>query len=290
MSNEISNEEPSTTGIVHSDGAGNAETDQARPASTPQEHGFTLRYLSSVSVGESYQQDIEPAVAPGPELVRDVMVTAVVVAHEGALFKEIVDALIRNRVSAVPVIDAQRRVLGVVSEADLLLRVSRAHLAMPRGHHLSGRGEERGKLHAATARELMTSPAVVISPRAGIADAAWQAAHARVRRLPVVTDDGVLVGIVTRSDLLRTFLRDDEQIREDILQNLLIGAFDMDPSRIVVAVDEGVVTLSGKLERSSVAVAIVDAVSGVSGVVDVVDALTYAVGDAPLPAAAAVVY
>jgi CBS-domain-containing membrane protein len=111
-----------------------------------------------------------PAVPHGPELVRDVMVTSVVAAPEQAVFKEIADALIRNRVSAVPVIDADRRVVGLVSEADLLARVSRAHLSLPRSHGLSARREERRKLHAATARELMTSPAVVITPHAAITD------------------------------------------------------------------------------------------------------------------------
>lgn len=249
---------------------------------------YTLRYLSAVAGGEPHPPGAEPPVPRGHELVRDVMATAVVAAHEGAVFKEIVDALIRNGVSAVPVIDADRRVLGVVSESDLLVRVSGTHLTMPRGHRLSGRSEERVKLHASTAHELMTSPAVVTSPTTAIPEAAGHALRSRVRRLPVVDDDGVLVGIVTRSDLLRAFLRPDEQIRTDVRQNVIVGAFILDPEAIDVVVEEGVVTLRGELERKAVAVDLVDAVRGVSGVVDVIDELTCQI-EHTLPAAPATV-
>ena len=241
----------------------------------------TLRYLSAVVAREAHRPGAEPPVPPGPERVRDVMVTSVVAAHEGAVFKEIVAALIRNRVSAVPVIDGDRRVLGVVSEADLLARVSSAHLALPRGHRLSAPSEERRKLHAATARELMTSPAYVIAPHAAISEAAWHAARSRVRRLPVVDDDGVLIGIVARSDLLRPFLRPDEEIRRDITQNLIIGAFMLDPNSVLVKVDEGVVTLGGQVELRSVAFELFENVCSWSGVVDVTDELTYQTDDTP---------
>jgi CBS-domain-containing membrane protein len=250
----------------------------------------TLRYLSDVVAREAHRPGVPPPVPHGPERVRDVMVTAVVAAHEGALFKEIVVALVRNRVSAVPVIDADRRVLGVVSEADLLARVSKAHLALPRGHRLSAHSEERRKLHAATASELMTAPAYVIAPHASIADAAWHAARNRVRRLPVVDENGVLVGIVTRSDLLRGFLRPDEDIRDDITQNLIVGAFLLDPGSVEVSVEEGVVTLRGQVDRRSIALEIVDNVRDWSGVVDVDDKLTYKIDDTEPTSMPAVLY
>lgn len=249
----------------------------------------TLRYLSDVA-REAHRPGFRPPVPAGPERVRDVMVTSVVAAHEGAVFKEIVDALIRNRVSAVPVIADDRRVLGVVSEADLLARVSKAHLTLPRGHRLSAHSEERRKLHAATASALMTSPAYVIAPHASIADAAWHAARNRVRRLPVVDDNGVLVGIVTRSDLLRGFLRPDEDIRDDITQNLIVGAFMLDPNSVEVSVEEGVVTLRGQVERRSIALEIVDNVRNWSGVVDVDDKLTYQTDDTQPTSVPAVLY
>jgi CBS domain-containing protein len=274
------------TGAETGSSAGNPA--QSGPVSDT--YDSTLRYLSAVVAREARRPGVESPVPHGPERVRDVMVTSVVAAREGAVFKEIVDALIRNRVSAVPVIDADRRVLGVVSEADLLARVSKAHLALPRGHRLSAHSEERRKLHAATARELMTSPACVIAPHAAITEAAWHAARSRVRRLPVVDDNGVLVGIVSRSDLLRPFLRPDEEIGDDITQNVIIGAFMLNPNSVFVEVDEGVVTLRGQVERRSVAVELVDNVCSWSGVVDVIDELTYKINDALPGTVPAVLY
>jgi len=255
---------------------------QVEPRSTRASDAYesTLRYLSAVSAHEPHRPGWQSPTPVGPQLVRDVMVTGVVAAHEGAVFKEIVDALARNRISAVPVIDVDRRVIGVVSEADLLARVARTHFALPKGHHVSARGEERRKLHAATARLLMTSPAVVISPDAPIATAAWHAARCRVRRLPVVDDAGVLVGIVTRGDLLRGFLRPDSEIKDDIVQNVVHGAFILDPSSIEVGVKEGVVTLNGHLEHKHLADELIEAVRDVTGVVDVdAGALTYRYDD-----------
>jgi CBS domain-containing protein len=228
----------------------------------------TLRYLAAAAREESGRHG--PGSAPtGPELVRDVMVAGVVAAHEEAAFKEIVAALARNHISAVPVVDHDRRVVGMVSESDLLARVSGGHLVLPRGHRLSGHAEVRTKLHAATAHELMTSPAVVTTADTHIADAARKAADARVRRLPVVDRDGALIGIVTRTDLLRPFLRADSEIREDIAKNVLLGSFLLDPRSVEVEVTEGVVTLRGQLERRFLVDALIESIHAVSGVVDV---------------------
>lgn len=180
--------------------------------------------------------------------------------------------------------DAQRHVVGVVSESDLLARVSGGHLARPRGHRFSAHAETRSKLHAATARELMTAPAVTTTPDTHIADAARKAADSRVRRLPVVNAAGVLVGIVTRADLLRPFLRPDEEIRDDIAKHV-VGSMVLRPFDVEVKVDEGVVTLSGQLERKLMTNTLVESVRGVAGVVDVDDiALTYRIDDTPLAA------
>ena len=119
--------------------------------------------------------------------VSAVMVRGVVAAREQARFQDIVQALARNHVGAVPVLDEQRRVVGMISASDLLAH-SRPMLT-------------------ATARELMTAPAVVTTADATVESATRLAAHKRVQRLPVVDADGVLVGIVARADLLRVFLR-----------------------------------------------------------------------------------
>lgn len=222
------------------------------------------------------------------DLVRDVMTRGTVAAHEEAVFKEIVDALSRNRISAVPVVDEGRKVIGVVSESDLLTRVVGETGTPPRGHRRT-RADTRRKLQASTAKELMTSPAVTVTEDTTVAEAARIAARARVRRLPVVDRDGVLAGIVTRADLLRVFLRDDSDIRRDVEQLIRYGT-ELDPAAIDVDVEEGVVTLGGDVERKLQAVRLVAGIRAISGVVDVEDGLHCHIDDTRLPPMRATLY
>jgi CBS domain-containing protein len=249
----------------------------------------TLRYLATEAYADPDGPDeSDPApprsMAPtGAAFVGDVMVTGVVAAHEGAVFKEIVDALVRNHISAVPVIDSRRRVIGIVSEADLLARVC-GRVTHPRGHRLTAHREQRAKMHAETARELMTSPPVVTTPHATIEEAARICARARVRRLPVVDPHGVLVGIVTRGTLLQPFLRPDDEICEDIQKNVITSAFVMNPFDLDVHVTDGIVTLRGQVERRLLLDSLVAAVRNVAGVIDVDDSLlTYRFDDTHVP-------
>lgn len=216
--------------------------------------------------------------------VRDVMTRRVVSVEEGASYKEIVAALALIRVSAVPVVDAAGRVLGVVSESDLMTRVITGGVSRERvpGNHRERR-EIRRKSSADTAGTLMTAPSVTISPNDSIAEAARTAAIAHVRRLPVVDDQGVLVGIVTRSDLLKVYLRDDDELREHITGEVLTSRFCADPASIEVTVREGVVTLAGQLERRMQIAALVEATRAVAGVISVRDELTYRVDDKTFP-------
>lgn len=239
------------------------------------------RYLAVVGNEASGRPEGLTATRHVHDLVGDVMTRGTVAAHEEAVFKEIVDALSRNRISAVPVVDSDRKVIGVVSESDLLTRVVGETGTPPRGHRRS-RADTKRKLQASTAAELMTSPAVTVTPRTTVAEAARIAARAKVRRLPVVDDNGVLEGIVTRSDLLRVFLRDDSDIRRDVEQLIRYGT-ELDPATIGVGVNEGVVTLTGDVERRLQASRLVAGVRAVSGVVDVEDRLQSHVDDTRLP-------
>jgi len=122
----------------------------------------------------------------------------------------------------------------------------------------------------------MTAPPETIGPNASIVHAARAAAKAHVRRLPVIDDQGVLVGIVTRSDLLRVFLRGDAEI--------LTLRFCTDASSIDVTVQDGVVTLTGQLERRLLIAPLLEATRAVAGVVSAHDHLTYRVDDTVFPA------
>lgn len=207
--------------------------------------------------------------------VHEVMTRQVVTVGPDAGYKEIVDTLVDAGVSAVPVVD-EGRVVGVASEADLLHRVE---LASDAGHaRLFERRRQRDartKAAGDTAAELMTSPALTIGPDASVIEAARLMEAERIKRIPVVDGQGRLVGIVSRRDLLRGYLRPDDDIRAEISTEVLRHTLFIDPDIIDVAVVDGLVTLSGKVDRRSMAGIIGRLVRGVTGVVDVRNHLAY---------------
>ena len=212
-------------------------------------------------------------------LVRDVMTHDVICVTGDTPFKDIVDTLSKHRVSAVPVVDADQNVLGVVSESDLLAKVVAG--GDPRARIQSGlstRAQTRRKSHGEVAGELMSAPAVTVHGESSVVHAARVAAMARVRRLPVVDAHGSLVGIVTRSDLLRVFLRDDEEICTHIVA-MFDSQFCIDTTAVDIAVHDGVVTLTGEVERRLLITPLLDAVRATAGVVGVHDNLTYRFDD-----------
>jgi CBS domain-containing protein len=216
--------------------------------------------------------------------VQDLMSREVVAVDEPTPFKEIVELLARHRVSAVPVLDAAGHVTGVVSEADLLLKEEHpeAGLDAPRFERRRQR-VERAKAAGAVASELMTSPAVTIGLLATVDEAARLMHAAGVKRLPVVDPaTGALVGIVTRGDLLRVFIRPDEEIRREVVGQVILREFMMDPATYLVQVADGVVSLQGTCERRSLIPLLVRAIHGVEGVVRVDNRLGYDLDDRDL--------
>jgi CBS domain-containing protein len=211
--------------------------------------------------------------------VSSVMTARPVMAAETTSFKEIAGLLAEYRISALPVVDDAGRLVGVVSEADLLLKEAFG----PAEHHRlvesSRTRRERAKAGALLARDLMTSPAVTIGPGAPIAEAARVMHDKSVKRLPVVDEDGRVVGIVTRSDLLRIFLRPDALIREDVVEGLIVRTLWMDPKPIEVHVTSGVVELSGEVDRKSDIPVLTNMVGALDGVVGVVERLRYRYDD-----------
>jgi CBS domain-containing protein len=168
-----------------------------------------------------------------PVRVQDVMTIEVVVAQPTTPVKQVARLLADHRLSALPVVDGRGRVLGVVSQADLL-----------------GDGRPLADGQPVTARAVMTSPAVTVDPQATVTEAARRMQAAGMKRLPVVAGSGRLVGIVSRADLLRPLTRPDEEIRWAI-EELLGHELLVDPARVEVEVCDGVVSLTGRVERRS---------------------------------------
>ena len=195
-------------------------------------------------------------------VVRDVMTREVLVARPETAFREIVRLIEDKHVHALPVVDERHRVLGIVAESDLLLKeeLTEGPVRMP----FQRRG--RTRLAGTTAEEIMTSPAVTIEPDRTLGQAARILHRQHIGRLPVVEDDGRLIGIVTRSDLLTIFLRSDEDLLAAVQE--AIAAVDDAPSRAISAtVDDGIVVLRGATQFRSQVVAVADRVRRVPGIV-----------------------
>jgi len=209
--------------------------------------------------------------------VKDVMTSRVVAVRKNAPFKDIATLLTRYRVSAFPVLDDDGKVIGVVSEADLLCK--EALIAA-----MGGRPGRPGPYHddfaraaAVTAADLMTTPPVTTTPGEPAADAARLMYNAGVKRLPVVSENGHLVGIISRADVLRVYGRPDEEIGEEITKNVILHEFLKGPGCFTVTVKDGIVTLEGPgtIQQGR---EILAEVWQVEGVVSVRDRLTYPEG------------
>lgn len=212
--------------------------------------------------------------------IRDLMTRDVSTVTPETPLKEAAAVLARRGISGLPVVDPDGQVVGVLSEADVMVKQSG-----PREHHgglfawLVEPSDPTlpAKLEATTAGEAMTAPAVTISPERPVREAAVRMLEMDVNRLPVIDKAGRLVGIVSRGDLVRAFTRSDEEIRREIEADVLRRALWIeDPSSIRVTVENGVVTLEGAVANASDAELLPRFVQRVPGVVSVNAELTHA--------------
>ena len=215
--------------------------------------------------------------------VGDVMTTSVVTVKESTPLKEVAQVLIERGISGVPVVDDAGAVVGVVSEGDFLFKESGPEVV--RSHRL-GRlfGDQKAmqareqKLQATTAGEAMTSPAITVRPNQTLAEAARVMTGQLVNRL-VVIDGEKLAGIVTRADLVRAFVRADDELANTIREEVLLRIMWLDPAAFKVNVSHGVATITGHAERRSTAEAIETAIAMVPGIVGVRADITWSLED-----------
>ncbi|MDT3397260.1 CBS domain-containing protein [Streptomyces sp. B1866] len=203
-----------------------------------------------------------------PRRVSDVMTQTVVSVGRDAPFKEIVRTMKEWRVGALPVLAGEGRVVGVVSEADLLPKEEYRDddpSRMDVVRHL----REVAKAGAVTAGELMTAPAVTVRADATLAHAARLMARKGVKRLPVTDAQGLLAGVVSRADLLTVFLRSDEDLAEEVRREVVAPLFPGDPPPVHAEVNEGVVTFGGRIRDTSLVPVAARLARAVEGVVDV---------------------
>jgi len=202
--------------------------------------------------------------------IRDLMTPDPVTVEAGTDFKTCVELLRSHRIGSLPVV-AGDRLLGILSESDLLRREeSRTPAAGSR---------VRRPRPARSAGEAMTAPALTVGPEASLPEAARLMHSQHVHQLPVCDPSGRLLGIVTRTDLLRPFLRSDESIRREISEILLHRTLAIDPDAVAVEVHSGLVRLAGEVESRSLAALTGRLAGQIEGVVDVENLLTYRLDD-----------
>ncbi|MFG2680020.1 CBS domain-containing protein [Streptomyces sp. NPDC048392] len=226
-------------------------------------------------------------------IVGEVMTQDVVQAHRETPFKDVVRLLDRHRISGLPVVDDDDKVVGVISETDLVRRQAalstdgraRRFPIRPPGRSVrradaTARGAMAQELIGTTARELMSTPAITVHPEQRIADAARVMERHSVERLPVVDEEDRLIGIATRRDLLRVFLRTDDEIRQEVLDEVATRALGLPTHSVAVSVRDCIVTLAGALRHRGDIPLALRLTYRVDGVVGVVNSLTFHVDDA----------
>jgi CBS domain-containing protein len=206
------------------------------------------------------------------------MSTEVISVRDVASVSDVADMLTRHRITAVAVVDRFDAVIGVVSWTDLTNKIGFDALE---GDEPSGRrvGPQRWRRSEAIAADVMSAPPVTIGPDTSLA-AAGRTMHRRdVGRLLVIDDRKRLVGIVTRTDLLKVHARLDSVIREEVVQTVLRRTLMIEAGTVKVAVDDGVVILTGGVGRKTTALAAAGLAETVPGVTSVVDRLTFDLDD-----------
>jgi len=209
--------------------------------------------------------------------VHEVMTTDVATTTPEALLKEAATELVRRRISGMPVVDADGRVAGVVSEADILAKEGDEQkqggflqwLIDPADPWVAARFD------AVTVGDAMSAPAQTILADRTVAEAATLMLDENVNRLPVVDADGKLIGLVSRGDLVRAFARSDEEILKEIEEDVLRRAMWLNPSEVDVTVEDGVVTIKGEVASEADADLLPTFVRRVPGVVEVSSTVTH---------------
>ena len=215
--------------------------------------------------------------------VEDVMTGDVLTVRVETPLKEVAAILADRRISGLPVVTDGGRVVGVVSEADIMAKES-GPVGPRRGFgHKAERSRAQTKSRAHTAGTAMTSPPITITPDRTVTEAARSMMESGVNRLPVLDADDRLVGIVTRADLVRAFVRSDEEIERELREDVALRTLWIDPGRVAISVDRGEVLLSGEVESDADAELLERFARRVPGVVGVVSRLRWQVENPKVP-------
>ena len=205
--------------------------------------------------------------------ISQIMTSEVTAVTPDTPLKDVAAVLIERRISGVPVVEGER-LLGIVSETDIVRKAGGAQTPASLLERLLRPDSSNRPSVARVAADVMTSPPVTIDAWRPVAAAAALMTDQRINRLPV-TEDGRLVGIVTRSDLVRAFTRSDDEIEREVREDVVLRSFWASPDALTIEVEEGEVLVAGEVETETLADALPRAIARVPGVVTVKSELTY---------------
>jgi CBS domain-containing protein len=215
--------------------------------------------------------------------VAAVMTKRVVTVTPQTSFKDAVRLMRTKRVSGLPVVDPNGRLVGIITEGDLLNKVEQrdldAYILESKRHRL-----DRARASALDVASAMSTAVTSVRPDFPIALAAREMHTRGFKRLPVIDEEGNLVGIVSRGDLLTVFLRTDAQVRADVRQALAAIQAHGGARELKAKVSGGVAELDGWFEEKSRLEATVRTITAIDGVVGVRNRMTFDLDDTAIPA------
>ena len=215
--------------------------------------------------------------------VIDLMTTEVFTIGPDETIKDAARIMVNERVSGLPVVDDAGRLLGILTEADFLER--ELDKESPSGG-LLGAIFDPSSRHgdAVTVREAMSTNVVTVASDATLAEAARLLAANSIKRLPIVDADGVVLGVLSRADIVAAFARPDEIIEDEIREDVARRVLFVDPDSLSISVVDGIVALGGELPTKTDARILEELTRRLEGVVSVDSSLTWKVDDTKLPA------
>lgn len=207
--------------------------------------------------------------------VREIMTVQVVTVRPDTSLKEAARLMAARGISGLPVVD-EGRVVGILTEADFVDRTA-GHGRASLLDVLMNRDDRH--LYAADVGDAMTTPVISVGPDDGHVDAARLMKRKHVKRLPVLDDNGRLLGVVSRSDILAVFTRPDEVIEQDIRHRIIGQLLAIEPDRLSVEVEDGHVRLEGSVQARTEAALLEELIAGVDGVWSVESNVRFLVDD-----------
>jgi CBS domain-containing protein len=215
--------------------------------------------------------------------VGDVMSQEVVTITEGAVLKEAATVMVKSGVSGLPVISDDRKVIGIITEADFVTAEASRAWGRQRRRLLANFLGDSKPPNAKTVGDVMTSDPHTIDSASSVTEAARMMTDLRVKRLPVVLPDNTLVGVISRADVMAVFARPDEELCNVIANDVAVGVLGLSPGEVSVAVEDGVASLSGHLPSRSDARILEELATRVEGVVAVESSVTWTHDDSREP-------